>query len=227
MTSPRAAVTAGIRDVSPALLGSIPFGLAFGAAAIDYGFSSIQTILMSTLMFAGAAQFAALELLSRGASPIIVVLAIVIVNGRFLMYSASFARFVRDYSAGWRLVVAFLLTDMSYAYAMAEFPSRDDTQLWYYLGVGVPVWLAFSLTTVVGVVIGARIPPGVGINFVIPLVFIGLLAPAITDRASLGAAIIGGSGAVIGADIPFNAGILVATLIGILAGMGIEWGLQE
>lgn len=218
---------AGIRDVSPALLGSIPFGLAFGAAAVDFGFTSLQTIAMSTFMFAGAAQFAALELLSRGASPLIVVLAIVIVNGRFLMYSASFAKYVRGYSAIWRLVVGFILTDMSYAFAVAEFQSREKHRMWYYLGVSVPVWLAFSLTTVVGVVVGAQIPSSVGISFVIPLVFIGLLAPAVTDRASLGAAVVGGSGAVIGADIPFNAGLLVATLCGILVGMGIEWRQRQ
>lgn len=224
MTTARSAILAGIRDVAPALLGSVPFGLAFGAAAIEFGFTPVQTIMMSALVFGGASQFAALELLGRGASPPIVIIAIVIVNTRFLMYSASMASFVRSFSAAWKGLVAFLLTDMSYAFAMAEFPDRDGTEKWYYLGMGVPVWVALVVTTVAGVIVGAQIPDGAEIGFVIPLVFIGLLAPSVDDWATLIAAITGGGAAVVGGGIPFNAGLLVATLIGITAGFLSEWG---
>ncbi len=227
MTTARSAMLAGVRDVAPALLGSVPFGLAFGAAAIEFGFSPVQTIAMSALIFGGASQFAALELLGRGASPLVVIIAIAVVNTRFLMYSASIASFVRTFSTAWKWFTAFLLTDMSYAFAIAEFPERDGTKKWYYLGMGTPVWFAFVGTTVAGVLIGAQIPEGAGIGFVIPLVFIGLLAPTVEDRATLIAAITGGTVAVVGGGIPFNAGLLVATLIGIGAGFLTDWRWSE
>jgi len=82
---------AGVRATLPLLLGLIPFGLVAGIAAVDAGLSPTQAVGLSAIVFAGAAQLAAIDLLGRDASLAVVVLTAVVINLRMMMYSASIA----------------------------------------------------------------------------------------------------------------------------------------
>ena len=223
--SPAAAFMAGARDIVPILLALIPFGVAFGATAMGSGLSAVEALGMSVLVFAGAAQLAALPLLSAGASVAVVVLTVLIINLRLTLYSASMAPHFGRLPAGWKGLLSYLLTDQAYAATITRFDegeTREPDKRWYYLGVGLAIWVTFQAATTTGVFLGALASDGWSLDFVLPLIFIGLAVPAIKNRTTGAAALSAGVAAVFCAALPLNLGLIVAALVGILGGLVAE-----
>jgi len=223
--SPAAAFMAGARDIVPILLALIPFGVAFGATAMGSGLSAVEALGMSVLVFAGAAQLAALPLLSAGASVAVVVLTVLVINLRLTLYSASMAPHFGRLPAGWKGLLSYLLTDQAYAATITRFDegeTREPDKRWYYLGVGLAIWVTFQAATTTGVFLGALASDGWSLDFVLPLIFIGLAVPAIKNRTTGAAALSAGVAAVFCAALPLNLGLIVAALVGILGGLVAE-----
>ncbi|MFW5900265.1 MAG: AzlC family ABC transporter permease [Halodesulfurarchaeum sp.] len=218
-----AALRRGVRDVSPLLLGIAPFGLVTGIAAVNAGLGIEQAAGMSILVFAGAAQLAALELIRTDAPLVVIVVTAAVINLRMLMYSASIAPHFRTFAAKWKAALAYVLTDQAYALAIARFEIEEAVEKRsYYLGVALPIWVVWQTMTVAGVLVGASVPPAWGLEFTIPLVFLALLVPAVEDRETLIAAAVGGGGAVLGAGLPLNLGLPVGATAGVIAGAVAE-----
>jgi predicted branched-subunit amino acid permease len=93
---------------------------------------------------------------------------------------------------------------------------------WYFLGAGLTLWSAWQVSTALGIFVGAQVPQDSPLSFVLPLTFIALVVPAIRDRASAGAAIAAGLVGLLTLGFPLKTGLLVAALVGILAGMALE-----
>src|SRR6056297_2201078 len=111
----RSAFRQGVRDVTPLLLGIIPFGFIAGIATVNAGLGLPEAVGLSAIVFAGGAQLAALHLIVRDAPLAIVVVTAVVINLRMLMYSASLAPYVHEISRRTKAAVAYLLTDQAYA----------------------------------------------------------------------------------------------------------------
>src|SRR6056297_1149912 len=92
---------AGVRAALPSLFGLIPFGLVAGIAAVDAGLSPLQAVGLSFVVFAGASQLAAVDLLSQDASLAVVVVTAVVINLRMAMYSASIAPYFEAFRRRW------------------------------------------------------------------------------------------------------------------------------
>jgi 4-azaleucine resistance transporter AzlC len=213
----------GVRDVSPLLLGVAPFGLVAGIAAVNAGLDLSQALGMSVVVFAGASQLAAIDLLGRDAPLAVVVVTAVVINLRMLMYSASIAPYLRDLSARWKGGLAYLLTDQAYALSIASYRSeRSVDRKSYYLGVAATLWAVWQLATVAGVVLGTGVPDGWGLEFAVPLVFLALLVPAMEDGPTVAAALVSGTVAVAGAGLPLNLGLLVGASVAIPFGLAAE-----
>lgn len=215
----------GVRAISPFLLGVVPFGLVYGVTAVDRGLPPAVVAAMSALVFAGAAQLAAVELLARGAPAVVVVTTILVVNLRYPMYAASIAPHFRSFSARWRAFLAYLMTDQAYAIALTDYREHDRSpsrRKWYFVGAGATLWVAWQVSTVTGILVGAQVPPGLSLEFAIPLTFLALLVPNVEDAASAIAAAVGGGGAVVGAALPYDVGLVVAALAGVLVAALLE-----
>src|ERR1700756_1425959 len=117
----RSAFFEGVRDMSPMLLGIIPFGIVCGVGAISAGASPLAALAMSLIMFSGAAQIIAAQLLAAGAPLAVIVLSCLVVSLRFLMYSAAMAPYLRPLATRWRHLLAFLLTDQAFAASIRRF----------------------------------------------------------------------------------------------------------
>jgi len=224
VTRRRKALFDGVRDMLPMVLGAVPFGLITGVSAIGVGMVPGDAVLMSGLVYAGAAQLAAFSLMGPGASIWVIVLTIAMVNLRFVMYSASIAPWLRRYGIASRLLVAYLMVDQAYALGVlkfrredADFPRRE-----YMLGMGVTMWLAWMAATAAGAILGAQLPPEWQLDFAVPLSFLALLVPVVRTRPMLVAALTGGSLALALAPLPYNLGLVVASLSGIAAGAVAE-----
>ena len=223
MPSARESFLAGARATAPVLVGIVPFGLVAGAAAVGVGLSGLQAVGLSAIVFAGASQLAAIDLLGQDAPLAVVVVTALVINLRMVMYSASIAPYFQGVATRWRAGLAYLLTDQAYALSVTRFgDDRPVRRRWYYLGAAAPLWAVWQVCTVIGVVVGARVPESLPLSFAVPLTFLALLVPAITDRASGVAAAVGGAGAAVGVGLPLNLGLITGALAGVLAGLVAE-----
>ena len=92
MPSPnRSEFLAGVRAEAPIVIGVIPFGLIFGAVAVSGGLTPAMAQAMSSVIFAGSAQFIGAQLITGGAAAFVLLLTTFVVNLRHLLYSASLA----------------------------------------------------------------------------------------------------------------------------------------
>lgn len=216
------ALVDGGRAMLPLLLGVVPFGLVLGITAVEAGLSVTQVLGMSLLVFAGAAQLVMVELLGAGAGLAVVVATALIVNLRYLMYSASIAPRFRAYAGRWKVVLSYLVTDQSYAVAMARFERSDgepSAQPWYFVGAALTIWGPWQVATVAGATVGASARSIPSLSFAVPLTFTALLVPTVTDSPRLVAALVGGGVAVAAAGLPNQLGLLAGAIAGVAAGV--------
>lgn len=219
-------IVAGVRDILPATVGIAPYALILGVAASSAGLSVPQAGVMSSFVYAGLAQLAMIDLLGQGTSVFGVVATALIINARFTVYSASMAPHFARLSRPWRWLCSFLLVAPVYAVTLNAFEKdRPSHYGWYFLGVAMPMWLVWVVGTVAGMTAGARVPEAWQLGFTVPLIFVVILAQFVDDRATFVAALVGGGVSVGVAGLPLNLGLLVATIVGILAGVGTERGV--
>ncbi len=222
----RKGVLAGFWAALPMLIAVIPFGLIFGAVAREAGLDVLETMAFTVIVVAGAAQLVALQMLDEHAPVIVAVLAGAAVNLRMAMYSAAIAPHWRGASTAFRVVGAYFLHDQSFGLT-AQRHARDPDEpladrLGFFLGVGtltVSFWMGSSL---VGAVLGARLPEGWGLGFAVPVCFLAIAAPMIRGAGHLAAAVTGVLVALAASGLPWNLGVMLAAVAGITAGVVVE-----
>jgi 4-azaleucine resistance transporter AzlC len=214
----------GVKDELPILVGTVPFGLIFGALALDSGIQARTAQAMSVIIFAGSAQFISAQLAGAGAPGLVIVLTAFVVNLRHLLYSASVAPHTRHLSTFWKWVLAYLLTDEAYAVTIVHYDREGDREAghYYFLGAGLALWATWQVSTAAGITLGAVIPPSWSLDFTLALTFIALVTPSLKDRAGVAAALTAGVVAVLAYGLPLKLGLILAALVGILVGLWIE-----
>jgi predicted branched-subunit amino acid permease len=218
----RSQFAAGVRAVTPILIGVFPFGVIAGLSAIDSGLSTLQEVGLSTIVFAGAAQLAAIELLSEDAAVPVIIATMLVVNSRMVMYSAALAPHFKELQPAPKVGASYLLTDQAFAVSILHY--EDDRlsladKLSYYLGAGIGLWGMWQASTLTGAVVGTELPDGLSLDFAIPLVFIALLVPALRDSPAVMAAVVAAFVAVVAAPLPYNTALWLAAIGGIAAGL--------
>lgn len=207
--------------MAPILIGVIPFGVIAGVAAVESGVGAAGGVGLSLLVFAGASQLAVMDLIGQDAAIPVIVLTAWVINSRMMMYSASLSPWWASVGRLRKVPYAYLLTDQAYAVSISRYERLDepvDARLSYYFGAAIALWSTWQISTVVGLVLGEGVPASWSLDFAVPLVFLALLVPAVTNRPRFVAALVGGVVAVIAAPMPYNLGLLVASATGIGAG---------
>lgn len=216
---------AGAKAVAPMLVGVIPFGLVAGASSVAEGLGIGAAVGFSTIVFAGASQLAAIDVLGDGGSAIVAALAAWTINLRMVLYSASLAPHLAGETLRTRLAMAYLLTDQAYAVSIARWDGADDPRrrVPYYLGAALTLWGSWQAVTVLGALIGSSVPEDVDLEFAVPLVFLVLLVPALVGRPAVAAALAGGFGAVLAAELGAGSLSLTAGAVaGIVVGAVVD-----
>ena len=228
------AMRAGARAVAPQLIGVIPFGLVAGAAPADGGLGVGAAAGFSSFLFAGASQLAAIDVLTHGGTVFVAVLAALTINLRMVLYSASLAPYLTKDRLRWRMLASYLLVDQIYAVAVTRWADSDDpvsrpeARIPFVIGAGLLLWTTWQVTTLVGAVIGPAVPDSLPLAFAVPLVFLVLLVPAINSRPAAVAALGGGVGAVLAAELGAgHASIIIGAFTGIAGGALAELALER
>jgi predicted branched-subunit amino acid permease len=216
----RRAFLEGVRDMAPALVGIVPFGMVCGIGSIAAGVSPLATMAMSGIMFSGSAQIIASQLLAAGAPLLVIVLSCFVVGLRFLVYSAAMAPYLRPLDHRWRNVLSFVLTDQAFASTIHRFRGSDDLagNASYFLGGGALLWVVWQIAELAGILVGQVIPASWQLEFVVPLCFIAVLAPLLRDRVALLVVAVTGFAAIALDAMPMRLSMICAGLIGIAAG---------
>ncbi len=216
-----------MQNTIPLIIGSIPFGIIFGAVAITAGLSVWAVMGLSLIVFAGSAQFVAAGLVGQGASVGLIVLTTFFVNLRHALYAASLGTYLRHLPQRWLVPLAFWLTDETYAAVIKRFQSEESSphRHWYYLGSALAMYINWQICTVIGIVTGQKLA-GVsdwGLEIAMVVTFIGIVVPLITTTAMFTCCVVAASVAVIAIDLSHQLGLIVASLAGIAAGFLVEW----
>jgi 4-azaleucine resistance transporter AzlC len=215
---------AGVRAEFPLLIGVFPFGLIYGALALDAGLSPAAAQAMSSVVFAGSAQFVAAQLIRETAPGLVIVLTIAVINLRHMLYSASIAPYLAHLPARWKTLLAYLLTDEAYAAAIIHYEKNGITPAghWFFFGAGSALWTAWQASSALGILFGALLPSAWPMDFAIPITFIAMVMPVLKDRPMAAAAATAAVVAVLANGLPFNLGLILAALVGIAAGTVLE-----
>jgi 4-azaleucine resistance transporter AzlC len=215
------ALAAGARATLPVLLGIIPFGVITGVAMVASGIPPLVAMLMSILVFAGASMVASAQLLASQAPALLIVLTTLIINLRFMMYSASLRLHFADAPLARRLAVAYLTADNVYGLMLGRFAEHpgDPGKYPYFLGAGLVVWAAWQAAVLGGILIGAGVPAAWRLEFAAPLAFIAISIPFLRDRATIAAALAASLAIVLCREVPLKLNIVIAAAAGIAAGL--------
>jgi 4-azaleucine resistance transporter AzlC len=221
----------GVRDELPLLLGVFPFGMIYGVLALGAGLAPSAAQAMSSILFAGSAQFIAAQLAGAATPWVVMVVTIFIVNLRHALYSASVAPYLSKLSPLWKGILAYLLTDEAYAVVITRYQRGDRLTHahWYFLGAGLTLWTGWQLSTALGIFLGAQVPAEWMLDFTLALTFIALVVPAIKDRPAALAALAAGLTALAAYGLPYKLGLILAALVGIAVGVWSEakWSTQS
>lgn len=210
----------GVLTALPMQIATIPFGVIFGALAIEAGLTLVETMAMTSLVVAGAAQLVALQMLVDEAPALLIVFTAAFVNVRMAIYSAALALHWPGVGTWPRVLAAWFLNDQSYALSIRRYEDRNESQaekVSFFMGVGVcclSCWLGACLA---GASLGAHIPRSWPTEFAVPVVFIALAAPWLRTAPNLAAAIVAGGTSLALAD--WAGGVIVAMAAGIGIGL--------
>lgn len=216
----------GARDTIPVIVGAIPFGIIFGALAINAGLSVYATLGMSLIVFAGSSQFVAAGLVAQGAGVLVIILTTFVVNLRHGLYSASLGPYLSKQSQRWLLPLGFWLTDETYAVVVQRY-ARDDNsphKHWYHLGSSLAMYLNWQVCTVIGIVAGTQ-AQGLsewGLEFAMVVTFIGIVVPLLNTMPMLVCALVAGAVSLLLRDLPNQAGLMLGAVIGIVVAMLLD-----
>lgn len=225
-SSPKRTFWRGVRDALPFLLVVGPFGMLFGVVGSEAGLNILEILSFSIVVIAGAAQFTALQLMVEDVPTLIVLASSLAVNLRLAMYSASLTPHLGAAPIWQRALIAYFTIDQSYAMAIARFEREPEMPLAdkvaFFLGCALaltPFWWA---ATVLGALLGQAIPDWLALDFALPITFLALIAPMLRTLPHVAAAVVSVALALAIASLPYNLGLLVAGLGGMMAGAEVE-----
>lgn len=216
----------GVKDTFPLVVGAIPFGIIFGTLADTAGLSFGATMGMSMFVFAGASQFVAMSLVASGTAWPMIILTTFVVNLRHLLYSATMVPFYKKLNPVWKMVLAFGLTDETFAVAVSRYNQKDSVRgkHYYNLGSMVFMYLNWNLCTFIGLTAGKTFPEisRWGLDFAMPATFIGIVIPYLISKPMWASVITAGTVSILAAGLPHKLGLMLAAIAGVLAGMVCE-----
>ncbi|SLN65695.1 Inner membrane protein YgaZ [Falsiruegeria litorea R37] len=221
----------GFRDGSPFVLVAIPFGTLFGVLATEAGLDIVQTMTFTATVFAGAAQFTALQLLQEETPTLIVLASALAVNLRVAMYSAALTPYLGGAPLWQRAVAAYFVVDQSYACSTVQFEKEPDMtvpqRMAYFFGSISPIAPLWYLCTYLGAVLGTQIPDSWALDFALPITFLAMLGPMLRTLPHVIAALVAIIVALMTTAVPYNLGLLIAGCIGMMAGAQAEVMLER
>jgi predicted branched-subunit amino acid permease len=214
----------GYKDMLPMLPGIAAWALVTGVAMVKSGLGLWLSLAMSLLVYAGSSQLASLPLFAAGAPLWVIWLTALVVNLRFLIFSAQWRFYFGGLPRLPRCAMIYLAADVNYAMFQRRWPEPRPApgQAAYFLGGGLMLWVTWQALSIVGIVLADAVPLAWGLGFAGVLALLGLTCSLLVDRATWVCAAVAGLAAVAAFALPFKLNLLVAVAAAVAAGLLME-----
>jgi predicted branched-subunit amino acid permease len=205
------------------VLGYLGIGLAAGVVERAAGMSYAEVLLISTVLYAGSAQFVVTSMLTLASPAAAIVLTVFFLNLRHLLLSAALAPALRHLPAWKNALIGLQLTDETFVIAAGK-PTLSPA---WMAGLNLAAWSTWALANVAGAALSGSVGDTRVLAFALPCMFAGLLVLQLTSHAALRTsvlvAILSGTFALIAqATFPGPAVIVIATLVGATLGLALQ-----
>jgi len=220
----RSLVWSGFKQLAPISLFVTAFGAAFGLAAVQAGLSDSIIVAMSTLVFAGAAQFAALDLWGTHIPLFTLMITVFAINARHLLMGATLYPWLRHLPPARRYGVMLVASDANWAMAMQAF-SRGKPGLGLVLGGGLALWLFWVIGTWIGIYFGNAIsdPKRFGLDMIMGCFLLAMVVSGDKNLRMLAIWAVAGLSSLLAFwYLPENSHVIVGGLAGGAAGTLFE-----
>ena len=219
MPSKKTIFKRGILDVAPHMLSVIPFGIICGAIGIDLGFDPYLVYAMSLIIFGGASQIVFLQLISGGASSLIAVTSVGIINSRHLLYGAVLSEYLEKLTLLKKLIISYFIVDQGFAESNKYFKKNKNQKHIHYhlLGTGITLWFCWQISTILGIILGSFIPDELGLKFAVPLTFIAILVNELRKLDQIIVIFVSGISSLLFFEAPLKSYIIISPLIALFA----------
>lgn len=224
----RTAFWDGVWAASASLVAMSAWGMVTGVAMVRSGLTESQAMGMSLLVYAGSAQLAALPLILANAPVMMVLLTALVLNLRFVIFSAGISPHVQHLPLGKRLLLGYLTTDFVFAISMSRWSQEPPEQrgsarqIWFFIGLIVSTWITWQSASLAGILLGTQIPERWGLDFLPILALLAVLVPMVNTLAARVGVGVASIFALLGAHLPLRLGLLLAVLVGVGAAMGVQ-----
>lgn len=214
-----ASLRAGFRAAIPYSAVGFLLSMSFGILARDSGFSAEAAIVMSAIVFAGSAQFAAVSIIASGGTAGAAIAAAALMNSRFLPMGIALGPSLPG-GPVWRAAQGQTVVDASWAMA-----NRGDGTFdrWFLFGSTAPQYVSWIAGTTLGALGGNLFsdPSRYGLDAIYPTFFLALVISEVKDRTTLVIAVVGGLIAFSLVEVaPAGLPVLAASLVAL-------WGLRR
>jgi 4-azaleucine resistance transporter AzlC len=205
----------GFLDVIPLTIPVIPFGIIYGVIAIEIGLSPLVAFCMSFIIFAGSSQIAFAQLFSAGASPLVMISSVAVINSRHFLYGAVLSQYLNKLNCYWKILLGYLMTDQAFSVSLLYFKNnyKKKNAHFHMLGSGFTLWFLWQLSTLAGIILGNIVPEQLGLTFAIPLTFLSLIVSELRKKDHLIVIAVSGLASLALYDFPFKIYIIVSAFL--------------
>lgn len=174
----------GALHMTPLNLAVVPWAILAGSMAVDSGLTFAQSVAMSAMVFAGAAQLVTLGLLNSGAGVITIIVSVFFITSQHLLYGLTLRPHVRPFSPLQRAGIGFLLTDELFAVSVA---GRQRLSFAYLFGAGLSFYLVWVLVSILGIVLAHSISDlsRLRLDFSVVATLLAIVVPLIKSKSAL------------------------------------------
>ena len=204
----------GILDILPLMIPVVPFGIIYGVIGVEIGFSPMEVFAMSFVIFAGSSQIAFAQLFAAGASPLVMISSVAVINSRHILYGAVLAEYLGKLRLTWKILLSYLMADQAFSVSSAYFKKniKNKNVHFHMLGSGLTLWSLWQLSTLIGIVLGNIVPAQLGLEFAIPLTFFSLILSELRKLDHIVIILISGICSVLTYNFPFKIYIIFSAI---------------
>jgi predicted branched-subunit amino acid permease len=196
------------------LLGTAPFGVVFGAFALEMKLGVLGGQGLSAIVFAGSSQFVGANLYGQGASLLIIFITTFFINLRHALYGAALAPKLSQIKTRERILMSFFITDEAFAIV-----SRFDVILSrYFWGTALAMYINWQVWTFIGLVSGGYLREYLSLNlgFVLVPAFIAIITPQIKTKSSILCVAVAAGLSLVFVNLPHQSGFIIAAVSAII-----------
>lgn len=214
----------GCRVGTPTLFGIAAWGLVVGVAMVKSGLSIWQALGMTLFVFAGSAQLASLPLIAANAPIWVVFATALVINLRFVIFSALLAPHFAHLPWKKRLALGYTAGDLTVALFLQRYPTEAPARgkLSFLKGLLYPNFAAWQIGSIAGIFLGAAVPAEWGLGFAGTLAIICIMVPLMAGWPALCGVVIAGFTGVLAYSLPYKLGLLAAVVAGMATSMLVE-----